>query len=92
MCFQSQGIFARVLNLKGKLAREVEEKKMVGWWQNRREMKLLVNIMLPLCVHWIAQEMTHSAIIDVTTSALCPDKTSCSEVIYLNGLQQTVSL
>ncbi|CAI9091329.1 OLC1v1026334C1 [Oldenlandia corymbosa var. corymbosa] len=65
---------------------------MAGWWKNKREVKLLVNIMFPLCIHWIAEEMAHSVLVDVTTNALCPDHSSCSQVIYINGVQQTADV
>lgn len=56
------------------------------------EIRPLFHLLLPLCIHWTAAEMPTSVIVDVVTDALCTGDTTCAEVIYINGLQQTVSL
>ena len=53
-------------------------------------MKLMFHLLLPLCVHWIAEEMTVSVLVDVITNALCPGESTCTQAIYLNGFKQTV--
>lgn len=59
-----------------------------GVWELMRPM---LHLLLPLCVHWVAEEMTVSVLVDVVTEALCPGESTCTEAIYINGLQQTVN-
>ncbi|XP_042511368.1 hippocampus abundant transcript-like protein 1 [Macadamia integrifolia] len=64
-------------------------------WGSYRELRQLIHLLLPLCVHFIAEQMTVPLLVDVTTKAFCDNNddaksTTCPQAIYLNGLQQTV--
>ncbi|KAG6417363.1 hypothetical protein SASPL_119517 [Salvia splendens] len=65
--------------------------KMAAWLEGLRQLRPLVHLLLPLMVHWIADEMTVSVLVDLTTNALCPGEENCSEAIYINGIQQTIT-
>ncbi|VFQ81292.1 unnamed protein product [Cuscuta campestris] len=54
------------------------------------EWKGLVQLLVPISIHLVAEEMTRSVLVDVTTKALCHPYSSCSQAIYITGLQQTV--
>ncbi|KAH7536963.1 hypothetical protein FEM48_Zijuj03G0041800 [Ziziphus jujuba var. spinosa] len=62
----------------------------MAWKNGFRELRPLLHLLFPLCIHWIAEEMTVSVLVDVTTRALCPGNSTCSQVIYINGIQQTI--
>ncbi|XP_022133709.1 hippocampus abundant transcript-like protein 1 [Momordica charantia] len=61
-----------------------------AWKSGIGELRPLVHLLLPLCVHWISEEMTVSVIVDVVSNALCPANPTCPQAIYLNGTEQTV--
>ncbi|KAG2669444.1 hypothetical protein I3760_14G034800 [Carya illinoinensis] len=54
------------------------------------EIRPMLHLLMPLCIHWVAEEMTVSVLVDVVTRALCPDESTCTQAIYINGLQQTI--
>ncbi|XP_040994429.1 hippocampus abundant transcript-like protein 1 isoform X1 [Juglans microcarpa x Juglans regia] len=54
------------------------------------ELRPMLHLLMPLCIHWVAEEMTVSVLVDVVTRALCPDESTCTQAIYINGLQQTI--
>uniref|UniRef100_A0A9I9E8V4 Hippocampus abundant transcript-like protein 1 n=1 Tax=Cucumis melo TaxID=3656 RepID=A0A9I9E8V4_CUCME len=61
-----------------------------AWKSGFKELRPLIHLLLPLCVHWIAEEMTVSVLVDVITKALCPQNPTCPQAIYFNGTEQTI--
>ncbi|XP_008456592.2 uncharacterized protein LOC103496503 [Cucumis melo] len=61
-----------------------------AWKSGFKELRPLIHLLLPLCVHWIAEEMTVSVLVDVITNALCPQNPTCPQAIYFNGTEQTI--
>ncbi|XP_043697687.1 hippocampus abundant transcript-like protein 1 [Telopea speciosissima] len=60
-------------------------------WSSYGGLRALIHLLVPYCVHFIAEQMTVPLLVDVTTRAFCDVKsTTCSQAIYLNGFQQTV--
>ncbi|KAK7279552.1 hypothetical protein RJT34_24605 [Clitoria ternatea] len=62
----------------------------MSWLSGLRELWPLFHLLFPLSIHWVAEEMTVSVLVDLTTSVLCPAQSTCSKAIYINGLQQTI--
>ncbi|CAI8603434.1 unnamed protein product [Vicia faba] len=62
----------------------------MSWWSGFFELRPLFHLLLPLGIHWIAEEMTVYVLVDVTTTALCPQQSTCSKFIYINSLQQSI--
>jgi len=50
------------------------------------------HLMVALFIHWVAEQMSVSVLVNITMEALCPRSNSCSEVIYLTVAQETVCL
>ncbi|CAI9773046.1 unnamed protein product [Fraxinus pennsylvanica] len=60
------------------------------WLENLRKLRPFLHLLLPLCVHLIAEEIIVSVLVDVTTNALCPGRKTCPRAIYFSCLRQTV--
>ncbi|CAO2828812.1 unnamed protein product [Amaranthus hypochondriacus] len=56
-----------------------------------RNIRMLTNLVGPLFVHGIAQEMCSPFLMEVINNSLCPGESTCADVLYLNSLQQTVA-
>ena len=55
------------------------------------ELRPLILLLLPLCVHWTAGEMIVFVFVNVITNALCLGNTTCPQAIYFNGTKQTIA-
>ncbi|CAI9773045.1 unnamed protein product [Fraxinus pennsylvanica] len=62
---------------------------MGSWRENLRKLRPFLHLLLPLCVHLIAEEIIVSVLVDVTTNALCPGRKTCPWALYISCLRQT---
>ncbi|XP_019438975.1 PREDICTED: uncharacterized protein LOC109344677 [Lupinus angustifolius] len=67
---------------------EVQQKNVMVEWLERA--LAFDSLAVPTQYPLMAEEMTVSVLVDVTTSALCPRISTCSKPIYINVFQQTI--